>query len=239
MREMRDERVDGELLSSGLASDFGCLYDRHVRAVTAFMGSWIGEPDVVFELVAETFARALEHRLQYDESKGPAVASRAVSAEDRDRIPGRLRSEAKEASRLTRPRALLVLVQPGDRGDGRTRLAANAEEPAVVVVRWRASVGISGSVGLLGIASPRSDAILMRRSESAWAPARVCGAARVCRRSAVRACLLVLGLVPAVVGRGEHAAEPDDRQRERAAGSDPGVAPVKAAARGGGVRPDA
>jgi DNA-directed RNA polymerase specialized sigma24 family protein len=71
---MRDERVDAELLSSGVASDFGCLYDRHVRAVTAFVGSWIGEPDVVFDLVAETFARALEHRLQYDASKGPAVA---------------------------------------------------------------------------------------------------------------------------------------------------------------------
>jgi RNA polymerase sigma-70 factor (ECF subfamily) len=71
---MRDERADAELLSSGVAFDFGCFYDRHVRAVTAFVGSWIGEPDVVFDLVAETFARALEHRLQYDPSKGPAVA---------------------------------------------------------------------------------------------------------------------------------------------------------------------
>ena len=71
---MRDERVDAELLSSGVASDFGCLYDRHVRAVTAFVGSWIGEPDVLFDLVAETFARALEHRLQYDPSRGPTVA---------------------------------------------------------------------------------------------------------------------------------------------------------------------
>ena len=59
---MRGERADAELLSSELASDFGCFYDRHVRAVTAFVGSWIGEPDVVFDLVAETFARALEHR---------------------------------------------------------------------------------------------------------------------------------------------------------------------------------
>jgi hypothetical protein len=41
------------LLSSGLASDFGCFYDRHVRAVTAFVGSWIREPEVVFDLVAE------------------------------------------------------------------------------------------------------------------------------------------------------------------------------------------
>jgi RNA polymerase sigma-70 factor, ECF subfamily len=71
---MCGERADAELLSTGVASDFGCFYDRHVRAVTAFVGSWIGEPDVVFDLVAETFARALEHRLQYDASKGPAVA---------------------------------------------------------------------------------------------------------------------------------------------------------------------
>jgi RNA polymerase sigma factor (sigma-70 family) len=70
---MRGERADAELLSSGLASDFGCLYDRHVPAVTAFVGSRVGEPAVVFDLVAETFARALEHRLQYDPSKGPAV----------------------------------------------------------------------------------------------------------------------------------------------------------------------
>jgi RNA polymerase sigma factor (sigma-70 family) len=71
---MRGEGADAELLSSGVASDFGCFYDRHVRAVTAFVGSWIGEPDVVFDLVAETFARALEHRLQYDPAKGPTVA---------------------------------------------------------------------------------------------------------------------------------------------------------------------
>jgi RNA polymerase sigma factor (sigma-70 family) len=71
---MGGERADAELLSTGVASDFGCFYDRHVRAVTAFVGSWIGEPEVVFDLVAETFARALERRLQYESSKGPAVA---------------------------------------------------------------------------------------------------------------------------------------------------------------------
>lgn len=71
---MRGERADAELLSSGLASDCGCFYDRHVGAVTAFVGSWIGQPDVAFDLVAETFARALERRLQYDPSKGPGVA---------------------------------------------------------------------------------------------------------------------------------------------------------------------
>jgi DNA-directed RNA polymerase specialized sigma24 family protein len=32
------------------------------------------EPDLVLDVVAETFARALEHRDQYDASRGPAVA---------------------------------------------------------------------------------------------------------------------------------------------------------------------
>ena len=50
---MRDERADAELLSSGVALDFGCFYDRHVRAVTAFVGSWIRNPDVVFDLPPE------------------------------------------------------------------------------------------------------------------------------------------------------------------------------------------
>jgi len=71
---MRAERADGELLRSGVASDFGCFYDRHVGAVTAFVGSWTGKPEVVFDLVAETFARALERRDQYEPSKGPAIA---------------------------------------------------------------------------------------------------------------------------------------------------------------------
>ena len=67
---MRGERADAELLSSGVASDFGCFYDRHVGAVTAFVGSWIGEPDVVFDLVAETFARALGRRCSTTRRRG-------------------------------------------------------------------------------------------------------------------------------------------------------------------------
>jgi RNA polymerase sigma factor (sigma-70 family) len=72
--DMHGERADEELLESGAASDFGLFYDRHVNAVTAFVGTWAARPDVVFDLVAETFARALEHRDQYDPVKGPAVA---------------------------------------------------------------------------------------------------------------------------------------------------------------------
>jgi RNA polymerase sigma factor (sigma-70 family) len=70
---MPAERTDEELLVSG-ASGFGCFYDRHLNAVTAFVGSWSAQPEVMFDLVAETFARALERRDQYDPDKGPAVA---------------------------------------------------------------------------------------------------------------------------------------------------------------------
>jgi RNA polymerase sigma-70 factor, ECF subfamily len=72
--QMRVDRTDAELLESGAAADFGRFYDRHVDAVTAFVGSWHLRPELVYDLVAETFARALEHRTQYDGQKGPAVA---------------------------------------------------------------------------------------------------------------------------------------------------------------------
>lgn len=71
---MAAERSDGELLRSGDPEDFGVFYDRHIDSVAAFLGRRQLRPDLLYDLVAETFARALEHRLQYDPSKGPAVA---------------------------------------------------------------------------------------------------------------------------------------------------------------------
>lgn len=57
-----------------MAAEFGRFYDRHLTAVTAFAGGWTDRPELVFDLVAETFARAWEHRDQYDPVKGPAIA---------------------------------------------------------------------------------------------------------------------------------------------------------------------
>jgi DNA-directed RNA polymerase specialized sigma24 family protein len=34
----------------------------------------VGRPDLTFDIVAETFARALEHREAYDPERGAAVA---------------------------------------------------------------------------------------------------------------------------------------------------------------------
>src|SRR3954470_18226012 len=63
-------RTDAELL----ADDFGAFYERHVDTVTAYLSRRTRRPDQTFDLVAETFARALEHRSRYDARRGPAIA---------------------------------------------------------------------------------------------------------------------------------------------------------------------
>ncbi len=68
------ERADAQLLRSTDAADFGRFYERHVGAVVAYLGARVREAEVVFDLAAETFARALEHRDQYDPARGPAIA---------------------------------------------------------------------------------------------------------------------------------------------------------------------
>lgn len=64
---------DARLLSSTKASDFGAFYDRHVDAVAAYVGRRVRQPEVIFDVVAETFARALENRTQYDAARGAAI----------------------------------------------------------------------------------------------------------------------------------------------------------------------
>jgi RNA polymerase sigma-70 factor (ECF subfamily) len=67
-------RPDADLLASGAAEDFGRFYDRHLRAVVAFVGARMRTPELIFDVAAETFARALENRETYDPAKGPAIA---------------------------------------------------------------------------------------------------------------------------------------------------------------------
>jgi RNA polymerase sigma factor (sigma-70 family) len=68
------ERADAQLLQSADAADFGRFYERHVGAIVAYLGTRVRGAELVFDLTAETFARALEHRDQYDPTRGPAVA---------------------------------------------------------------------------------------------------------------------------------------------------------------------
>jgi RNA polymerase sigma-70 factor (ECF subfamily) len=67
------ERSDAELLASGVPGDYGVFYDRHLRVVCGYVASRVGQPEVVFDLVAETFASALEKRALFDPARGPAV----------------------------------------------------------------------------------------------------------------------------------------------------------------------
>jgi RNA polymerase sigma factor (sigma-70 family) len=66
---------DEELLIRGDAGGFAALYERRHPLIRGYLRRRLGaHPDLVLDLVAETFARALEHREQFDGDRGPAVA---------------------------------------------------------------------------------------------------------------------------------------------------------------------
>lgn len=71
---MGTKRADAELLSSGDAEDFAEFYRRTVAALSAYVGRRVQDPELAFDIVAETFARALERRGSYDPQRGIAVA---------------------------------------------------------------------------------------------------------------------------------------------------------------------
>jgi RNA polymerase sigma factor (sigma-70 family) len=65
---------DATLLGADHPVAFGVFYERHLGAVTSYAARRLGRPDLTFDVVAETFARALERRAQYDPARGPAIA---------------------------------------------------------------------------------------------------------------------------------------------------------------------
>jgi RNA polymerase sigma factor (sigma-70 family) len=66
---------DEELLARGDAEGFAALYERRYPLIRGYLRRRLGgHPDLVLDLVAETFARALERRGQFDGDRGPAVA---------------------------------------------------------------------------------------------------------------------------------------------------------------------
>jgi RNA polymerase sigma-70 factor (ECF subfamily) len=71
---MSAESSDEELLASGGAQGFGLLYERRYPLIRGYLRRRVGRrPELVLDLVAETFARALERREQFDPQRGPAV----------------------------------------------------------------------------------------------------------------------------------------------------------------------
>jgi RNA polymerase sigma-70 factor (ECF subfamily) len=71
---MAQERTDAELLGTHDPADFEAFYLRHVDLVTRYVTRRAPRPDLTFDIVAETFARALEHRGSYVADRAPAAA---------------------------------------------------------------------------------------------------------------------------------------------------------------------
>jgi RNA polymerase sigma-70 factor (ECF subfamily) len=71
---MRELLSDAELLAGADAANFRMFYERHAPAVVAYVARRSRQPDLALDVVAETFARALERRDQYDAERGPAIA---------------------------------------------------------------------------------------------------------------------------------------------------------------------
>jgi RNA polymerase sigma-70 factor (ECF subfamily) len=71
---MHGDCSDEELLIGGGAEGFGLLYERRLPLIRGYLRRRTGpRPDLVLDLVAETFARALERRKQFDPERGPVV----------------------------------------------------------------------------------------------------------------------------------------------------------------------
>jgi RNA polymerase sigma-70 factor (ECF subfamily) len=72
---MRTGASDEELLGCGGAEAFTTLYERRCPLIRAYLRRRLGpHPDLVLDLVAETFAHALERRGQFDPERGSASA---------------------------------------------------------------------------------------------------------------------------------------------------------------------
>jgi RNA polymerase sigma-70 factor (ECF subfamily) len=71
---MSADSSDEELLADGGEYGFALLYERRHPLIRGYLRRRVGpHPDLVLDLVAETFARALERREQFDRQRGTAV----------------------------------------------------------------------------------------------------------------------------------------------------------------------
>jgi RNA polymerase sigma factor (sigma-70 family) len=71
---MSADESDEELLVGGGAQGFALLYERRYPLIRGYLRRRVGpHPDLVLDLVAETFARALERREQFDPQRGTAA----------------------------------------------------------------------------------------------------------------------------------------------------------------------
>jgi RNA polymerase sigma factor (sigma-70 family) len=72
-----DSWTDEQLLAASAASDqeaFATFFDRHLAAVTAFFRRRVGEPELAFDLAAETFAAVVVSVDRFDPERGSGAA---------------------------------------------------------------------------------------------------------------------------------------------------------------------
>ncbi len=74
MEGLPDPRTDGELLVASVADPeaFAVFYRRHVRGVLGFFRRRVDSAELAFDLMAETFAAALEAAPRYQKRTEPA-----------------------------------------------------------------------------------------------------------------------------------------------------------------------
>ncbi len=71
---MSADSSDEELLVDGGAHGFALVYERRYSLIRGYLRRRVGpHPDLALDLVAETFARALERREQFDPQRGTVV----------------------------------------------------------------------------------------------------------------------------------------------------------------------
>jgi RNA polymerase sigma factor (sigma-70 family) len=132
---------DADLLTSYTPEDFGEFYERHLTAVTAYLARRTRRPDILFDLVAETFARAYELRRSHDPRKGPAIGwlfqiARQVTydAERGGQVPDAARTRLNMEPIALGDEALEAVRARG-RADLIQALEALPESQRIVVIR--------------------------------------------------------------------------------------------------------
>jgi len=132
---------DVELLNSHTPEDFGAFYERHVTTLTAYLARRTRRPDILFDLVAETFARAYELRRSHDPRRGPAIGwlfsiarQAAYDAERRGQVPDAARTRLNMAPIAVDDEAL-ERVRQRSGTDVVQALEALPESQRIVVIR--------------------------------------------------------------------------------------------------------
>lgn len=134
-------RTDAELLRAYDPDAFAEFYGRHATTVAAYLARRSRRPEVTFDLLGETFARAFEHRRHYEPRKGPAIAwllaiARTVAseAERRGQVPDAARARLK-IEPIALDDAALGVIDARSRVDFAATLSALPESQRIALHR--------------------------------------------------------------------------------------------------------